>query len=52
MVMCKYCGEEKLEMDMNSEDKCKICWLRKEMLKYGKAQSKAWNTRKNKLITA
>ena len=52
MVICNYCGQEKLEMDMNSEDKCKICWLKKEMKKYGSAQSKAWNTRRNKLLAA
>ena len=53
MVICNYCGKEKLEMDMNSEDKCKICWLKKETEFYVKRNRKAWTTYyKNKLLAA
>ena len=44
MSYCKYCGKEKLEMDMNSEDKCKICWLKKETKFYVERNKKAWTT--------
>ena len=44
MVICNYCGKEKLEMDMNSKDKCKICWIKKETKFYLERNKKAWTT--------
>ena len=53
MVICNYCGKEKLEMDMNTEDLCKNCWVKKLDKKRREAAMKGWITyRKNRELAA
>lgn len=46
MPKCKECDKEKLEMDMNNRDLCKLCWVKKENVKYNKAGRESWKTRR------
>ena len=50
MPKCNNCLEEKLEMDMNSRDLCKDCWLKKYNKKTHITNIKAWKTRRENLF--